>query len=385
MKRGGRYILQKTYPVVGQKQTRLGTNEKLAFTKAKRFLQTAENDGYEKAVLELKGQKILKRGDDPSLDQIEELYRAFCIQSPKSPRPHTITHNLARLKCLMNRAGVSTIGKIDQRTIFNKEWYTDEIPTPTEKRTFASAIRAAQSIFKKSAIRFYESRGSKIQNPFEGMELAAPRVSQFIPPSPDIIQKIIDNVENELKPHDAMIVLLAFCGLRRSEIEAIVPSNFSKQSDRVILTIEETGVFQPKAGQSGHIPIPHETYDRLLRLRGKTDSDFFVPSESRKLGAGRLWERVKVVNEWLKKNGLKNKPLHSLRKIVGSIIAAKDGIPAAASILRNTQAVCMINYAGSMSDSCVDILGFIKEKDPFQELSEKLGMSVEELKKRLCA
>jgi integrase len=346
---------------------------------------TAETDGYEKAVLELKGQKILKRGDDPTLEQIEELYRAFCVQSPKSPRPVTIDHNIARLKCLMNRAGVSTIGKIDHKALFNKEWYAGDTPTPTERRTFASAIRAARSIFKKSAIRFYESRRLKIQNPFEGMELAAPRVSQFIPPSRDVIQKIIDTVEDELKPHDAMIVLLAFCGLRRSEIEAIVPSNFSKQSDRVILTIEEIGVFQPKAGQSGHIPIPHETYERLIQLRGKTDSDFFVPSGSKKKGAGRLWERVIVVNEWLKKNGLKNKPLHSLRKIVGSMIAAKDGIPAAASILRNTQAVCMINYAGSMTDSCVDIIGFLKEKDPFQELAEKLGMTVEELKKRLCA
>jgi hypothetical protein len=40
------YILQKSFSGVGQKQIRLGTKEKDAFTKAARFLLTAETDGY---------------------------------------------------------------------------------------------------------------------------------------------------------------------------------------------------------------------------------------------------------------------------------------------------------------------------------------------------
>jgi integrase len=285
----------------------------------------------------------------------------------------------------MKRVGVSTVGRISQETLFNKEWYKGVTPTPVEKRTFTSAVRAARSIFKKSARRFYESNGLSIQDPFEGMELAAPKISQFIPPSAGVIQNILDTVEDELQPHYAMIVLLAFCGLRRSEIEAIVPANFSQQSDRVILSIEETGEFQPKAGQSGHVPITSDMYQRLIRLRGNVDCEFFVPSASKKKGKGRLWDRVKVVNDWLMKKGLKNKPLHSCRKIVGSIVAQKDGIPAAASILRNTQAVCMENYAGSMSSSCVDVFKFVNSNDPFQALANELGMTVEEVKRKLTA
>ena len=385
MKRDGRFILQKSFSGVGQKQIRLGTKEKEAFAKASKFHLTSENNGYEKALAELRGEKILKRGDDPSLDQIEKLYRSFCIQSAKSPQPITITHNIARLKCLMTRSGVTTVGRIDQRTLFNSKWYSGETPTPIEKRTFASAVKAARSIFKKSALRFYELQGLTIQDPFQGVELAAPKVSQFIPPSAEVILNIINTVENELNPHDAMIVLLAFCGLRRSEIEAIIPSNFSKQPDRVILTIEETGEFQPKAGQTGNVPITHDMFDRLILLRGKSNSHFFVPSESVKKGKGRLWERVRVVNRWLQQKGIKNKPLHSCRKIVGSIIAIKDGIPAAASILRNTQQVCMVHYAGAMTDSCVDVFGYLRPKDPLQELADKLGMTVEELEKRIFA
>ena len=180
MKRGGRYILQKSFAGVGQKQIRLGTKDRDAFTKATRFLLTAETDGYGKAMEELAGKKILKKGDDPTIEQIESLYADFCNQSGKPPRSITIKHNVARLKCIMTRAGVKTIGKIGKNTLF-KDWFNGKIATPAEKRTFASAIKAAQSIFKKSALAYYASRNVNLYNPFEGIELIAPKVSQFIP------------------------------------------------------------------------------------------------------------------------------------------------------------------------------------------------------------
>jgi integrase len=384
MKRGGRYILQKSFSGVGQKQIRLGTKEKNAFTKAARFLLTAETDGYQKAVDELAGKKILKKGDDPTIEQIESLYIDFCNQSAKPPRSNTIKHNVARLKCIMNRAGVKTVGKIDKNTLF-KDWFEGDTATPSEKRTFASAIKAAQSIFKKSALDYYASRNVNLYNPFEGIELIAPKVSQFVPPPNEVLETIYGSVENELKPHDAMIVLLAFCGLRRSEIEAIVPSNFSKQADNVLLSIEETGSFQPKAGQSGFVPISLEMYERLLRLRGDSKSPFFVPGKSEKQGSGRLWERIRIVNKWLQGKGLKNKPLHTCRKITGSIVAKSQGILEAAKVLRNTPQVCMVNYLGVASVKTVDVEGSLKPKDIFQEMAEKLGITEEELRKKLVA
>lgn len=384
MKRGGRYILQKSFAGVGQKQTPLGTKEKDAFTKAARFLLTAETNGYGKAREELKGKKILKKGDDPSIEQIESLYADFCNQSAKPPRPNTIKHNVARLKCIMNRAGVKTVGKIDKNTLF-KDWFDGKTTTSAEKRTFASAVKAAQSIFKKSALAYYTSKNITLYNPFEGIELIAPKVSQFIPPSTEVLKEILDSVEKELNPHDAMIVLLAFCGLRRAEIEAIVPSNFSKQEDKVLLNIEETGAFQPKAGQSGFVPITLETYAQLLRLRGNSDSLFFVPGRSNKQGAGRLLERIRIVNKWLQGKGLKDKPLHTCRKITGSIVANSEGILEAAKVLRNTPQVCMVNYLGVASLKTVDVQGSLKPKDVFQEVVGKFGFSADEAIKILSA
>lgn len=380
---GNRLILQKTFKGVGQKQVPLGKDTRTAITRAHRFMQTAETDSYEKARAELRGEQVLKKGDDPTIDQIERLYCDFCEQSSKPPRPITIKHNIARLKCIMSRADVQTIGRIDQSTLF-KGWLNGDTATPQKQRTFASAVKAAQSIFKNSALAFYASKNINLENPFEGLELIAPKVSQFVPPPIEVLKEILESVEKELSPHNAMIVLLAFCGLRRSEIEAIVPTNFSKQADNVLLSIEETGSFQPKAGQSGFVPITLETYEQLLRLRGDSNSTFFVPGESKKKGSGRLWERIKVVNKWLQKKGLKNKPLHSCRKITGSIVAKKQGILEAAKVLRNTPQVCMVNYLGVASVQTVDIQGSLKPKDdPFQEMATKLGMTLDEMMKKL--
>jgi integrase len=383
IKRGNRFILQKTFNGK-QRQHTLGTDAKAAVTRCNRFLHTVETDSYEKALEELAGKKILKKGDDPNIEQIESLYTDFCNQSSKPPRANTIKHNVARLKCIMNRAGVKTIGKIDKNTLF-KGWYTGEAATPAEKRTFASAIKAAQSIFKKSALAYYASRNVTLYNPFEGIELIAPKVSQFIPPPAETLELILGTVEKELRPHDAMIVLLAFCGLRRSEIEAVVPENFSKQTENVLLNIEETGKFQPKAGQSGFVPITLEMHERLLRLRGNSNSPFFVPGKSAKQGTGRLWERIRIVNKWLQGKGLKNKPLHTCRKITGSIVAKNQGILEAAKVLRNTPQVCMVNYLGVASVQTVDVEGSLKPKDVFQEMADELGISVEELRKKLSA
>ncbi len=180
-----------------------------------------------------------------------------------------------------------------------------------------------------------------------------------------------------------MIVLLAFCGLRRTEIEAIIPGNFSKQDGKVLLSIEETGLFQPKAGQSGFVPITVEMYERLLKLRGTSDSSFFVPGESQKQGKDRLSERFKVVNKWLQEKGLKDKPLHTCRKITGSTVAKDHGILQAAKVLRNAPQVCMVNYLGVASVETVDVRGSLKPKDLYPEMAEALGITVDQLNYKL--
>lgn len=384
-KDGGNFYLRKSFHGTQREICLDTTNAKDAKTRAIRFIATAEKNDFDAAVQELKGKPVIKAGANPTFEEMAILYREFCQQSVKSPREKTINHNLARLKCLMSRAGFKTIGQIDKSKLA-KSWFKDgSNPTHSEKRTFASAISAASGVFQKHALEYYAARKVPVSNPFANLQTDKPKVEPYHPISDELRQAIFNDCQTELEPENALIVLMALgIGLRRSEIEAAVPSWFSKQGDKVMVNIRETGEFRPKSGKSGMVPIHPDLYETLLRLRGKSESPYFVASDSKKTSEGRIWERVRTVNKWLRSKGLNDrKPLHALRKECGSHIAKKYGILEASKILRNTTQVCSIHYAGIAETHVVDICGNQKPKDPFEELANQLGITVEEVRRKL--
>lgn len=383
-KRKGGYYLRKTFEGK-QREISLGTDSKTAKSRAIRFLATAESSGFEVAMAELRNKPYVKAGANPTYEEMAILYRQFCQQSAKSPRPQTIAHNLARLKCVMERGGFKTVGKIDKATLPRK-WFGDKTPTPTDKRTFASAVSAAAGVFKKSALHYYKSRNIPLHNPFHGLEVVKPKVSPYVPISAELREKIWNDCQTELDPPNAMIVLMALgIGMRRSEIEAAIPAWFSRQSEGVFISIKEEKHFETKTGENGMVPFTIKLYETLLRLRGDSQSPYFVASDSDKLGAGRIWERVRVVNHWLKEKGLKNsRPLHALRKECGSLVAKSRGILEASKVLRNTPHVCAIHYAGIAELHTVDMEGsFDISKITDESYAASLGITVEELRLKL--
>jgi integrase len=384
IERKGSFYLRKN--IKGkQREISFGKNLKIAKQRERRFLDTLESTGYEAAMQELRGKPCLKAGTNPTFEQISLLYRDYCQQAAKPPRPTTINHNLSRLGCIMNRCDIKTVNHIDRREL-KKKWFGDKIPTDSNNRTFTSAVKAAASIFKDSALAYYETRKITLKNPFHGMELNNPKVSQYVPISSDLRKKIWNECTSELSPHDAMIILMALgIGMRRSEIEGAIPSWFSIQDDRVIVQIKREKHFTPKNGENGSVPFKKELYEKLIELRGESDSKFFVPTnDSTNRTTGRIWDRVRVVNRWLKSKGLDDgKPLHALRKECGSLIAKTQGILEASKILRNTLAVASVHYAGISEVSIVDIGATMKKstKDPLAEAAKLLGVSIEELLK----
>jgi integrase len=378
------YYLRRTFEGK-QREVALGKNPKIAQTRAIRFIGTADHSGFDTAFEELKGKPVAKAGSDPTFEAMKLLYSDFCSQSGNPPRPQTISHNLARLKCIMARGGFKTIGKIDP-SVLRAKWFDGITPNQSQLRTFASAIKAAGSIFKKSALDYYESRKVRLQNPFKGLELTRPKVSQYVPISADLRESIWKDCATELDPANAMIVLMALgIGMRRSEIEAAIPSWFSRQADKVMVHIQEGEGFRPKNGQNGVVPISIDLYEALLKLRAGSNSRFFVPCRSKEAGVGRIWENVRTVNKWLKKRGLLDrKPLHALRKECGSIVAQNQGILEASKVLRNTPQVCAVHYAGIAEMKTLDIASsFTDAKDPIQAVADEFGISVDELKKKL--
>lgn len=382
--RKGGFYLRKSFEGK-QREISLGNNAKTAKSRAIRFLATAESSGFEVAMAELRKKPFVKAGANPTYEEMAILYRDFCQQSAKSPRPQTIAHNLARLKCVMERGGFKTVGRIDKSTLPRK-WFGDKTPTPAEKRTFASAVSAAAGVFKKSALDYYKARNIPLHNPFSGLEVVKPKVSPYVPISSELRERIWNDCQTELEPQNAMIVLMALgIGMRRSEIEAAIPDWFSLQSDKVLVHIREEEHFQPKTGESGVVPISITLHQTLLRLRGDSTSSYFVASDSEKTGAGRIWERVRVVNHWLKAKGLNNrKPLHALRKECGSLVAKSMGILEASKVLRNTPQVCAIHYAGIAELNTVDVGGtFAPQKDLVSQLAEQMGTTAEEIRAKL--
>ncbi len=385
IERNGTFILQKSFQGVGQKQIRLGKDKRAAETRARRFLATAEVNGFDAAYEELKGRNVLKKGDDPTIDQMKELYQAFLSQSGKVHDPRTIKTNLNRLKNVMVRCGFPTVGKIDKSKIF-AVWFKDTPnPNPSQRRTFSSAMRAAASVFKVSAMAYYASRGQKFKNPFLGLELSNPKVEAYHPISEKLRKTIWDDCQTELPGNQAMIVICALgIGMRREEIEAATTEWVSLQKDKAIIQIQEEQEFIPKAGESGQVPFSLETYEILMRLRGDSESKYLVP-HSEKKPTDRLFTPATKVCEWLRKKGLNRpKPLQTLRQEMGSHVAKSHGILEASKILRNDPQVCAVHYAGIAETHTVDMGGSFKDPvDPLEALAAQFGMTVEQMKAKL--
>lgn len=399
MLRKGSYVLRQAFD--GKtREISLGKNRGNAQTIANRFVEIAKSSSYGAALEHLKGKEIIKPGVNLTFEEIKKLYAGeyntegelikdgFCQWTDDPPRPDTIKHNLDRLKLIMKRAGAATIKQIDKDTLL-KKWLCGKELTDSRRVTFNSALGAAASIFTAEALAYYAKRRHPVENPFKGIKKKKPEIKQYSPLSPEVRDGIWTGCLTELSAPNAMVVRMALgCGLRRSEIEAALVTWFVPQTEGVNVYIACNENFKTKNGKDQLITISREDYEVLLKLRGECDSPFFVPSESKKEGKMRLRERFLAVNEWLKtKQSTNAKPLHGLRKDLGSILAKKEGIPNAAKFLRNTIAVCSDYYVGVEKTSIPNIAESIgvKPVDPLEAVAAQFNMTVEELKKKLAS
>jgi integrase len=381
--RRGQYILRKRYKGK-EREIRFGSDKKIAKSKAIRFLATAETSGYEIALGELEGRPVIKAGSDPTFEEMKTLYLDFVASSAVPPRQNTIKLNLGRLSLFMRKGEWTRISQIDAGKL-PKIWFKEPTPTPSQKRTFASAIASAAGVFRRDALRHYRDEKKVIlENPFKGTQVVKAKVQQYIPVAESIRENIWNDCEKELEPFDTMVVLLALgAGLRRSEACAALPSWFIKQAENVLIHVKEEPHFQPKEEEAGFVPIPTELYERLLKLRGDSTNPRFVPNTNDNLKANRLNKRYDIINRWLRSKGMTGKkPLHNLRKECGTLIARVTGdILQAAKILRNTPEVAMRTYTGVAKTVTVDMGASFQKENPLEAAAKYLNITVEELRK----
>lgn len=156
-----------------------------------------------------------------------------------------------------------------------------------------------------------------------------------------IIEKAAEEIA-ESNPEAFKIILLAgVCGLRRSEIDYLLWDSFDFAKGK--LHIENSEYHQLKSEDSaGEVDLDDNLISIFRGYFANATGAFVIESEGavkRKAGSGsyRCGPHWKAVLAWLRSNGVKaQKPVHELRKEIGSLVAAEHGIYAASRYLRHS-------------------------------------------------
>ncbi len=142
-----------------------------------------------------------------------------------------------------------------------------------------------------------------------------------------------------------LLLLTLVFGLRRSEADTLLWAQFDFQ--KRLLVIEDTDYKQLKSHDSaGEIDLEPELCDIFKSFREKAEGDFVLenplrlriiePSERKSRGY-RCNETHNFLLTWLRTKGVKDRrPIHTMRKEIGSIIASRDGIWKASRYLRHS-------------------------------------------------
>jgi integrase len=211
--------------------------------------------------------------------------------------------------------------------------------------TVSSSIRNAKSLFRKDLI-VHVSEGVELPAvlPFEGISPDRPKPARYQSriDAATILKKAAKELSPQ-KPESYKILLLSLvCGLRASEIDHLLWDKFDFTNK--ILRIEDTEFHRLKSENSaGDLDLDAQTVEVFKAFSKKATSIFVIESEApdtrSKTAAGgsyRCQRHFDAALKFLRTQGIKaNKPIHELRKEVGSIIASAQGIYAASRYLRH--------------------------------------------------
>ncbi len=210
--------------------------------------------------------------------------------------------------------------------------------------TVNSLIRNAKALFSKKLLPFLEE-DLKLPSPlpFEGVTMEKP-------PSPRYRSKmdakgILTLSHSELKdkhpePYKALLLALV-CGLRVSEIDHLLWTAFDFEEG--ILRVQDSEYHRLKSEDSaGDVALSDDMIALFSEYSKGSGGEFVIESDN-KPNPGthsrhyRCDKHFETLRAWLKKKGIAAaKPIHELRKEIGSIIASEEGIFAASRYLRHS-------------------------------------------------
>jgi integrase len=211
--------------------------------------------------------------------------------------------------------------------------------------TVNSLMRNAKALFGKKLLPFIEQSVTIPRPlPFDGVTFEKPPSMRYV--SRVDAFGILAVARQELadkEPEAFKVLLLALvCGLRRSEIDNLLWRSFD--FGRKVLRVESTEFKELKSEDSaGEIDLDDDTLAIFRGFRAKNPKAVFViespnkPRSEMKARCYRCDSIFKRVLEWLRAQGVEaSKPLHTMRKEIGSIIASEHGIFEASRYLRHS-------------------------------------------------
>ena len=344
-------------------------NKEAAAALAARIWTQIVSEGWETAMQAHKPQNAAKA---PKAATVGELIEAACAAS--SARKHSLeAYSKAFRRVVSEVAGIQDGRKFDAFKGGTKEWRerVDAVPLasllpadvqawknrrlravesdPLAKRraitTVNSLIRNAKALFGKKVLPFVEQKLTVPRPlPFEDVGMEKGPSLRYV--SKMDAYAILACARKELAENEPeafkVLILALVCGLRRSEIDHLLWRTFD--FSRGLLHIENTEFHQLKSEDSaGEIDLDADTASLFKGFRARAPKSLFViespnaPRAERKARCYRCNAVFERVNEWLRIQGVDTmKPLHTMRKEIGSIIASEHGIFEASRYLRHS-------------------------------------------------
>lgn len=208
-----------------------------------------------------------------------------------------------------------------------------------------SIIRQARSLFAKRILGMVRARVAlPVPLPFEGAEFFKKLRSHLRYQSKVDAVALLGTARDELaknEPEQFKVLVLALCcGLRRNELDKLTWRQVD--FDAGVIRIQTTRFFKAKSDDSNAtVDIEPELVAVLRGWKARAKSEFVIESDIRpRLGTVyahyRTGPLLDSLTAWLRAKGVDDrKPLHTLRKEFGSIVADKMGIYAASRALRH--------------------------------------------------
>lgn len=344
-------------------------NKATAAEKAAKFWRDLASGGWKLAEMNLNPGAEEKKPEKVTVGRLIEVSHSLLTVRPESFESYA----KALRKLASDITGIKGTGKFDA-SHGAVEWRkkVDSIPleklTPTavfawkntrmrsvsrnaDRNSMAvtvnSILRGSKAIVGKKIRPFIEK---KLNLPlplwFEGVPMEAEpslRYQSRIDEKKLIGDAQVELLQEQPELFKALMLTLVF-GLRRSEADTLLWSQLDLEKGT--LSIHDTDFKKLKSKDSaGIISIDKELVSLLVELKSSAKGEFVLetPSRSRiktgtrKSRSYRCDATLNALGDWLKGKGVTGKrPLHTLRKEIGSIIASKQGIYKASRYLRHS-------------------------------------------------